>query len=295
MLDTMPEKFAHTMGAEWIGRLPTLIAAIEERWALQIGSPYANQSYHYVAPALRADGSAAVLKLGKPNVEFKRQMEALRLYDGHGAVRPLEADSEIGAMLLERLEPGSMLSSLCETGCDEQATSVAAKIMRELWRPAPPDCDFPAVADWAQGLATLRRYYDGKTGPIPERLVVKAESLFANLLASSTAHLLLHGDLHHFNILSAQREPWLVIDPKGLVGDPGYEIGAFLRNPVLRTRESLSRTIAQLSEELGLDRRRLLDWAFAEGVLSASWHVEDGGQCTDDCIEYCERLDAIKV
>ena len=115
-----PDEFIQFMGPEWIGRLPALLADCERRWALKAGAPFPNLSYHYVAPVVRADGSAAVLKIGVPSSEFQWQIDALRFYTGNGSVRLLEADGDAGAMLLERLEPGVLLSTLTENGEDEK-------------------------------------------------------------------------------------------------------------------------------------------------------------------------------
>jgi streptomycin 6-kinase len=108
--------------------------------------------------------------------------------------------------------------------------------------------------------------------------------------------VLLHGDLHHENILAAGRQPWLAIDPKGLAGEPAYEIGALLRNPIpqLYTWPDLDRITArridQLAEELTLDRERLIGWGLAQAVLSAWWNVEDHGREWDDCLILAEIL-----
>jgi streptomycin 6-kinase len=96
--------------------------------------------------------------------------------------------------------------------------------------------------------------------------------------------VLLHGDLHHENVLRSRREPWLAIDPKGVAGEPAYEAGALLRNPYPRLLEEpepgrlASRRLDRLAGELKLDRSRLRDWAFAQAVLSAIWHLEDGDE-----------------
>lgn len=287
-----PDEFTQFMGQEWIGRLPARLADCERRWTLKAGPPFPNRSYHYVAPVVRADGSAAVLKIGVPSSEFQWQIDALRFYTGNGSVRLLEADGDAGAMLLERLEPGVLLSTLTENGEDEKATSIAAGVMRRLWRPAPPGHGFPTVADWSQGLERLQRRFDGGTGPFPAELVEAAERLFAELIASTTDAVLLHGDVHHFNILSAERAPWLAIDPQGVVGDPAFEIGPFLHNPSPQSVEVLARRLDQLSEELDLDRERARGWALAQGVLSAWWCMEDGVDCWVEGIDYCERLRA---
>src|SRR5687768_14739265 len=216
-------------GEAWLVNLPVVIDACAARWDLRMLPPFPNLSYNYVAPAERSDGTPVVLKLGVPGgADLASEMEALRVYDGRGIVRLLEAAPDEGAMLLERLQPGTMLSTMAD---DEAATRIGARVMRQLWVPAPAEHNFPTVARWASGFQRLRAMFDGGTGPLPAHLVDLAENLFAELLASADAPVLLHGDLHHFNILSAEREPWLALDPKGLVGEPAYEVGAFLHNP----------------------------------------------------------------
>jgi streptomycin 6-kinase len=181
-------------------------------------------------------------------------------------------------LLLERLSPGTMLSTLEN---DEQATTIAVTVMQQLWRPVPTQHSFPSTAKWAAGLQRLRVQFDGGYGPFPPQLVETAEALFADLFASQDTTCLLHGDLHHYNILRAEREPWLAIDPKGVTGEPAYEVGALLRNPWPGLLEGtdpervLSRRVDQLAEELSLDRQRLLMWGTAQAVLSAWWNYED--------------------
>ena len=147
----------------------------------------------------------------------------------------------------------------------------------------------------------LRQQYGGGSGPFPPALLEEAETLFAELSASMAESVLLHGDLHHDNILSATREPWLAIDPKGLVGEPAYEVGAWLRNPLPQLfsmpqpERVTARRIAQFAEELGLDRRRVRDWGMAHAVLSVWWEIEDTGHISDDMLACAELLAAIKV
>ncbi len=191
-------------------------------------------------------------------------------------------------MVLERIRPGLTLSSIPD---DEQATSIAAQVMKELWRPPPPEHSFPTVSDWAAGLAGLRDRFGGETGPLPIALVEKAETLFSGLIGSMGDPVLLHGDLHHYNILSSTRETWLAIDPKGVVGEREYEVGALLRNCLLSSplpERILEQRVSQLAEELGFDRERVLGWGLAQAVLSAWWSIEDGGQFWDEAIACAE-------
>lgn len=301
----VPDHFARRIvevhgpaGAMWLDRLPALVAACERRWSLTLLPPFAPLSYNYVAPAVRADGAEVVLKLGVPHRELLTEIAALRLYDGHGIARLLDADADEGVLLLERLRPGTPLSSLAD---DEEATVIAAQVMRELWRPVPPEHPFPTVADWGAGFRRLRARFDGGTGPFPTALVETAERLFAELLGSAAAPALLHGDLHHENILAAERRPWLALDPKGVVGEPAYEVGALLRNPMPRLlagpqpRRTLARRVDLLAEALGFDRARLAGWGLAQAVLSGWWSYEDHGHGWETGVACAELLMELEI
>jgi streptomycin 6-kinase len=282
-------------GSAWLQRLPSLIARCEARWSISVEAPLPDLTYNYVAPATGPDGAARILKLGVPNPELLSEIDALRVYDGRGCVRLVAWDREQGALLLERLMPGTPLSKLCPED-DERATSIAAGVMRALWRPAPPAHDFPTVGRWAAGFQRLRSRFGGGSGPLPEARVLRAEQIFGDLLASPAGAVLLHGDLHHDNILDAGDGRWRAIDPKGVVGEPAYEVGALLRNPFPallswpHPGRFLARRLDQLSAELELDRQRLLDWALAQAVLSAWWCLEDGVPCLDGMLACADLL-----
>ena len=285
-------------GVEWLKWLPALIADCERRWRIKAGPLFSELWVNWVAPANCPDGTRAALKLSFPeDKEFKTEAEALRLFDGRGSARLLRLDLEAGAMLLETCEPGTPLTAVED---DEEATSIAAGVMGELWCPVAPEHPFPSVADWAKGFDRLRQRYEGGTGPMPEALVARAEALFAELVASQTETLLLHGDLHHENILSAGRRPWLAIDPKGVVGEPAYDTAALLHNPVELLREPepgrlLQRRIDLLSDRLNLDRARVHGWGLAQAVLAAYWGLEDSRRVWQEALTFAELLSARKV
>ena len=299
---SVPDNFRRCMrelygeaGLEWLNRLPAILDECERRWDLAVGPPFAPLSYNYVAPATRADGVATVLKVGFPCRELRTEIEALQLFDGRGSARLLEVDREQGALLLERLQPGTPLSPLAD---DEAATAIAAALMRQLWRPAPAEHSFPTVADWARGMERLRAEFGGGTGPFPAARVEEAEALFGELLGSMGEPALLHGDLHPGNILAAERQPWLAIDPKGLVGEPAYEAGVLLRELDPGGPDAgriLRRRIDQLSEALGIDRERLRGWGLAQAVLSAWWSFEDHGHGWESAIACAELLAGLEM
>jgi streptomycin 6-kinase len=142
----------------------------------------------------------------------------------------------------------------------------------------------------------LREQFGGTTGPFPERLVIMAERLFNELLANMEPSVVLHGDLQHYNLLAAERQPWLAIDPKGVVGEPAYEVGALLRNPSPHVYQwpdlerTLERRVDQLSEELGFSKERIKGWGIAQAVLSAWWTYEDHGRVSEGAMRIAALL-----
>lgn len=278
-------------GRAWLAALPALISACEARWGLTAGAPF-ELSYNYVAPATRADGTECVLKLRVPQPGPWHELAALQHYGGQGCAAVLAADEPNGALLLEHLRPGTMLTALP----DDEATVVAADVMARLWKPPAVGHTFPTVDGWMAGLGRLRARYGGGTGPFPATLVARAEGLHADLREGGGAAVVLHGDLHHENILAAERAPWLAIDPQGVVGDPTFEAGALLRNPLasVRTWPDLAARTARrldlLAERTGLDRQRLAGWAMAGAVLSAWWTVEDHGRFDPAELRLAEAL-----
>jgi len=293
---TIGETFG-VAGLEWLQRLPSLVDEYARRWSLVVGLPFDLLSYNWVAPAQRADGSQSVLKVGFPRPELSLEIAALRSYAGCGSVLLLEASQATGVLLLERLMPGTPLS---REGDDRKAISTAVSVMRRLWRPAAEKSEFPSIAAWTQGLGQLRRRYQGGTGPLPARLVDAAESLVTELLSSAAAPVLLHGDLHLENILAAERERWIAIDPKGVIGEPTCEVGALVRDLWKRlphqacTKLPLAHQVDQFADELGLDRSRIVGWALVQAVLSGWWSLEDHGRGWESAIACAEALSQLK-
>ncbi len=285
-MSDLPPEFARTIrsvfgerGEAWLEDFPALLHDTCLRWDVLLDKPF-GLSYSYAAPGMRAGREEVVLKLCVPNRELTSEANALRFFDGQGAVRLLEADLNLGALLLERIRPGELLLNL---GDDDQATRIAAGMMRRLHRPLPGDHPFVDTTRWTIGLEKIRPTFQDGTGPFPAELVDCSLSLRAELLASSGPAVLLHGDLHHWNILSAQREPWLALDPKGGAGEAEYEVGVFLYNPLPEIggwpdlERVLARRLDIFADELGFDRQRLLAWGLVEAVLSAWWSYEDFG------------------
>lgn len=288
-------------GEYLIANLPRSIEEASQRWGLTNVEPVPNLSYNFVAfttssltlPPLRyrmlrdlprGEGNT-VLKIGVPRDELTSEMAALRLFNGEGACQLIDADEEKGFLLLERLKPGVMLSKLED---DEQATHIAAELMQKIWRFEYGATDTPLrsarakfiqLSDWFDGLKDLRAMFDGGTGPLDEKLVERVERSVKDFLVENHMPVLMHGDFHHFNILSSERG-WLVIDPKGVIGPAGYEVDPLMINPWGSLSDGISnrlilRRVGILREHLGWERERILEWSLAHGILSAWWGIED--------------------
>lgn len=213
-------------GADWLRRLPTLIGELVLQWSLVLDSPFDGASAAWVAPVRRADGSSAVLKVGLPHMEGEHEIDGLRFWDGDPTVRLLDADDANQAMLLERCEPGSDLRELPEPRQDE----VIAVLLRRLWHRPSREHPFPSLSDmirsWGQETTAHRVSWPDKG------LVEAGLQLLEELSRSSKEEdqVLLATDLHAGNVLRAQREPWLVIDP-----NHPSEIGHMTRRSISST------------------------------------------------------------
>ncbi|GID53323.1 hydroxyurea phosphotransferase [Actinoplanes couchii] len=251
-------------------------------------------SMNWVSRVRRADGSTAVLKLAVPEAgHLADEATALEWFAGRGAIEVLARDDARGALLLEEARPGIQVRDLVPHR-DEEATAALIRIMRRLHRPVGTGVELPELAGRSASFERhLRRFPEN--GPIPRHLVVRAAGLFGELCASAAERVVLHGDLHHDNVLSAERESWLAIDPHGVVGDPGYEVGALLYNPDPSGTDDTVLDLAmarveQLADGLGMPVERVLAWGFVQGVLSEVWAFEGDGMRSSRALRLAERL-----
>gem|GEM_PF-340948 len=222
------------------------------------------------------DHRPVVLKVVRQPGDEWRCGEVLAAFDGSGVVRVYEYVE--GAVLLERLNPGTALASLSLDGHDEEATEILAEVIHRMSRPQTSLETFITVADWGKG---FERYLASGDGQIPIELVERGQHIYLQLCASQQNVRLLHGDLQHYNVLFDTERGWVAIDPKGVVGELEYELGASLRNPYERpdlfaAPSMIERRLKQVAARLPLDPERALRWSFAQAVLSAIWSVEDG-------------------
>jgi streptomycin 6-kinase len=250
------------------------VRLLSARWGLSVGGEFPSTPGNlgnFVAPVVLVDGTRAVLKVSRSIRETRQEIAALRVWNGLGAARLLEADEQLGALLLERVEPGTMLSEVD----DDVAVQVAAGVLRQLWQPPPAEHGLRSLEQWCETFERNRRALSAGEAGFPARLFQHADALRQQLLDSTQQAVALHGDLHHFNVLRSNRSGWLAIDPKGLVGDRCFDVCQFLVNPGPVTAEINRRRLDMFSHELGLDRRRLAQWVVVHAVLNACWYYED--------------------
>lgn len=280
-------------GEKFLALLPSLIEEVSERWGLSHVEAVPNLSFNFVAFAKR-EGKDVILKMSVPNPELISEMTALKLFNGNGACQLLEHDEEHGLLLLERLKPGRMLS---EHEDDDECTNIAADVMLNIQRMGgvpPPELQgqFIKLSDWFDGLKKIRPHFNGGTGPFPKEILERMESFLPELFGDTDVKLM-HGDFHHFNILSSERG-WLIIDPKGVIGPAGYEIGPFMINPWNSISDGNSfkvqteRRVSIFSERLGWEREKIIRWSLAHAILSAWWSIEDDME--DEYALRCARI-----
>lgn len=298
--------FRGDVGRKWLDNLPKLIKQLEEDWGLKILPPF-QLSYNYVAPAKASDGKNVVIKISFPNNdEFEAEIEALKFYDGVAAITVLKEDIKNGVVLLEKAEPGQRARDIAP---ESEQIHIVSEVIKKLHKPIPKDLtfSFKTISDWAkafdrykQSFSSNKTKYSLNSGSVPKWMFDKAEGIFREYTKDNKEQVLLHGDLHNDNILSSQRG-WLIIDPKGIVGEREFELGAFLRNPIYDYpkgsdyKKLETQRIIQFSEELGFDKERLLNWAFACAVISLLWFLEDENRFNTTYLQNAQLLNELRL
>jgi len=248
------------MSNEWLEIVPLALEALTRRWSLTSVSDRIecdDACCSWIGFATRDDGRRTVLKFGMPHMEGRDEIAGLRFWNGDGVVRLLEADDTWNAMLLERCEPGTSLRALPEAEQDV----VIATLLRRLWKPVPTSTVFRPLSAMIDYWNTEARAREAEW---PDASLVEAGlRTFDELVRSTATNVLIATDLHAGNVLCAQREPWLVIDPKPFVGDPAYDGSQHLLNCRVRLVQEPLGTVERFADLLGVDAERLGRWTFA--------------------------------
>ena len=251
-------------------------------WSLTTDGPVSSGQTAVAVPVLTERGEAAVAKFGWPHPESEHEHLALRAWAGQGAVRLLQADPRRSVLLLERATADHDLTALPVI----EACEVVAGLYPQLHRPAIPQLArlSDQAARWAEELSRLR------TDPaVPRRYVEQAAGLARDFAADpATDGRLLHTDLHYFNVLAAEREPWLAIDPKPLSGEPAYEVAPMLWNrwdeavATGNIRNALLDRMYALVDAAELDEDRVRAWVVVREMVNIAWSLTDESAVTSD-------------
>lgn len=267
---------------QWLKDLPERLEKSAHAWHLDDMQQLESSDWYHVVAAVQKRGNDVVpviLKLGCDNEIIKQEMITLQLYQSSTrCVRLLDVDIDQGALLLERIIPGVSLETLFPYD-DEKAAVQVVEVMQSLHAvPVPLHSQIPTIEQWLQALTTDHTSL--------QHHLPKARKLAHELLKTQRKPVLLHGDLHHDNILLSSHDEWLAIDPRGVIGEPDYEVGAFIRNPMPEllqhsdVKEIVARRLKVFSDLLQVDKERLKQWSYVQAVLAACWALEDGVDAT---------------
>jgi streptomycin 6-kinase len=268
--------YGEESGRAVVEMLPGRAAEFLDRWELRLAGPSMYGRVSLVLPVVRPDGTRAVLKLQQRDEETEGEWLALRTWAGDGAVRLLDHDAETGTLLLERAGPGRHLSSVDDS---REATRILAGLLARTSSVAAPE-----------GLRRLGDVTARMLERVPAAVELLADEEERRLLRDCAAAVrevagepgdrLLHWDLHFDNVLAAEREPWLVIDPKPLAGDPGFELLPALWNRF--DEDEVLWRFDLMTEALGLDRERARAWTLGRVLQNGLWEAEDGEEELDE-------------
>lgn len=256
-------------GEQWLDDLPDITSKIAKEHNISSLSPVDNMTFNYVASGYQND-KPIILKIGLNSKALAKETHCLRAFSNHAAVGVIAHDNNM--IIMERSVPGTTLKEYFPAK-DIEATTIFCSVLNELHSANVPDKhDFYHVKDL---LKTLDNNLD-----IPDSILSKSRRLRDNLLSSTDKEVLLHGDLHHDNILKHGDE-WLVIDPKGFIGDPAFEPAAYLCNPIPEllhednAKQIVSDRIKLCAEKLEIPEQRIKDWLYVKSVLCWAWSLED--------------------
>ncbi|MFI7062659.1 aminoglycoside phosphotransferase family protein [Kribbella sp. NPDC050124] len=260
--------------ADWLDRLPRLNRELLGEWSLRVDGTTSYGNCALVVPVLTADNQPAVLKVQFPHWEAETEHLALRDWGGNGAVQLLRADPRRFALLLERLESRDLTTVDAIEACELVGTTY-----KRLHIPAGPQYRTLSgeLKRWVERFRQLPA-----SAPVPHRYVEQAISLAEDFSTDPDCDgKLIHTDLHYFNVLAGAREPWLVIDPKPLSGDPHYEVAPLIWNRwdeiVGDLRFAVRQRFYAAIDAAGLDEDRARDWVIVRQMLNVLWTLEDAG------------------
>lgn len=262
-------------GKMWLRHLPSIIASLSTYWALSDVKPVRNMSYNYVARAIQKGSKPVVLKISCDKQLIENEHIALNYFDGEGSIRAIDTNKKNNALLLEQAIPGSLLKAHYPANIADIINVYGGVVNKIASRSLASD-NYTHVSKWCNAIDRIVK------GRIENHLIEKAKELKEFLLNSAKKKYLCHGDLHLENII-CNKNQWLSIDPKGIIGEKTFEAAAFDLigkkewNTPNEIKNKISKRVNLLAKELEIDKDRLLAWTFLRAMIAAQWSIEDNG------------------
>ena len=243
-----------------MARVPQLIEDCCTQWDLEAGEQFQYAFASLALPVTRRNGTSAVLKVQWPDRESEHEADALLAWRGNGAVQLFDYDAKRRALLMERCRPGTALAK----EPPDAALEVLIRLLPRLWIQAPPGIS--SLSDEVTGwMTSLPASWEAAGRPVERRLIDAALEAMRELVSTQGPQVLVHQDLHADNVLQAEREPWLVIDPKPLIGEREFAVACVVRGAELgHSRDRVLGRLDRLCETLGLDRERARGWTIVQ-------------------------------
>ena len=255
-------------GEVWLEKLPLIINELSNTWGLSDLQPVNNMSFNYVAKALQKNDIAVIIKVACKASMIKDEIKALKHFHGSGCVKLLDVNNKQHALLLAQADPGTTL--LTEDSV-ESVIDAYCSLIRALHTADHAPHNFDSIKKWLEAIDRV------KYSKISSELLNKAIGLKKHLLETSENEIILHGDLHLDNILLNDNN-WIAIDPKGIIGEPTFDV---FPHDLINNKNDIRSIIALIAENLDLDSRRIMQWIFVRLILMAAWMIEDSANPTD--------------
>ncbi|MBA3660932.1 MAG: phosphotransferase [Gammaproteobacteria bacterium] len=291
-MDTLKQNITHIYGKrgeKWIANLPVTIEMLAHHWLLSQITPVNNMTYNYVAKAIKDTEQPVILKISCNKQSMAAEQQALLYFNGQGSIKLLDENENYHALLLQQALPGNTLKSLYPMQIPFVMDCYVDTMQKLHAKRLPDQRHYLHISEWLKSIDQLKPNH-----PCPSHLLKKAIVLKNALLASMTTAIFLHGDLHHDNILKNDNH-WLAIDPKGIIGEPEFEVAAFDFMYVQElagqadVKNIFESRINLLAQKANLNAQRIKDWVFVRLILMAAWNIEDHGD-SSWAIKLAEQL-----
>ncbi|MBD3273474.1 phosphotransferase [Candidatus Dependentiae bacterium] len=259
-------------GQEWLNNIPNIVNNLSEYWELSNLQVMPNLSYNYVLSAIQKN-IPVILKISFDKKYLEREINALNAFSGSDCVGIISYDIELGALLLQKMIPGTSLKKLFPNQ-DEKATKIICDIIKNLHSISISNLEnFPNIFDWLKIL--------DKNLNLPKKYLIRARELKDYFFSKTLRQVLLHGDLHYDNILWDEHEGWVAIDPKGVLGNPIIEVASAIYNPIPEllkqnnVKDIILNRINLISNSLNLSCEEIIRATYLKVVLSTCWAVDE--------------------